>query len=356
MEVHQVLVSVAYGDAVTNEALRLRTLLRRFGRSEIFAQYIDLRVPGVRPLKSLEESVPGHQRAAFLVHYSIGHPELQRLLMAQRRPLVIRYHNITPGAFFESYDPQFARMLDQGRELLAQLADRTARAIGVSGFNAEELQQMGFAPVSVVPLVVDPARLTGIAAERLPVAVPEAGRGPVILFVGRISPNKAHHELIQAFHVLKTYLKPDAHLVLAGSFYQPQYFATLKRYVAELALPGVVFTDQVTDAALAAVYRRADVFVCLSEHEGFGMPLLEAMAFRVPVVAYAATAIPETVDDAALLLPRPDPLLVAEAVYRVLGDRSLRSMLIERGSARIKRFDTEAIGNRLLNEVMAAVA
>lgn len=352
--VHQVLVSVAYGDAVTSEALELRTLLRRRGPSEIFALYRDLRVPDVRDLSDFKRLAKG--ASTLLVHYSIGHPDVQRFLAEQDRPLVLRYHNITPARYFTGFDPEMAVRLDEGRSSLAQLAPRTNLAIAVSEFNAADLRDAGFRRIETVPFLLDTRHLLQAPPDVLPPGLPPPGSGPLVLFTGRVAPHKRHDLLIESFHVLKTYLRPDAHLGLVGSFYSPVFRYTLSRLVKELALSDVVFTDQITAGSLAETYRRADVFVCLSEHEGFGAPLIEAMTFRVPVIAWATAAVPETAGDAALLLQEPSPTLVAEAINRVLSDASLRGMLVERGLRRSAELQPERTGARLVELVQGAVS
>ena len=351
--VHQVLVSVAYGDAVTNEALELRKLLRAGGPSEIFALFRDLRVEDVHDLSEYEQLVKGP--AVLLVHYSIGHPEVQRFLYDRGAPIILRYHNITPAHYFEAFDPEMAERLHEGRTALAELAPRTRLAIAVSDFNAADLREAGFASIETVPFLMDPRRLLDVGPGELPAGVPASG-GPLVLFTSRISPHKRHDLLIEAFHVLKTYLHPDARLVLVGSFYSPYYRYTLTRLVQELAVPDVVFTDQVPDATLADLYRRAAAFVCLSEHEGFGAPLIEAMAFKVPVVAWATSAVPETVGEAALLLEDPRPSLVAEAIHDVVADGPLREELIRRGLRRSADLRPDVVGASLVDLVRGAVA
>jgi L-malate glycosyltransferase len=352
VEVHQVLVAASYGDAITNEALVLQRFLRRLGPSEIFSYYSPgTAIPKVRLLSSYEQ-LPSARNGenVLLAHASIGEPAVFEFLTRRQERLVLRYHNITPPEFFENFDHRFAYFLRAGREELAQLRSRVSLALAVSRFNAEDLRQLGYEDVQVSPLVVDPLELTRISPDP-PADLPAPGQGPVVVFVGRVSPNKGHSALLQAFHVLKTYLRPDAHLVLVGSLQHSLYQLALTRFVSELALPDVHFTGHVTNSQLAAIYRRADVFLCLSSHEGFCVPLLEAMAFKVPIVAWDSTAIAETVGDAAVLLDSPRATLAAEAVARVLGDPMLQDRLRERGVARLSVFDPDRSGHQLVDAV-----
>ncbi len=163
----------------------------------------------------------------------------------------------------------------------------------------------------------------------------------MLLFVGRVAPNKGHVSLLQAFHVLKTYRCFDARLWVVGGQSLARYSWELEQYRRELGLVDAYFAGPISTAGLAFAYRRADVLVCLSEHEGFCVPLVEAMAFDVPIVALARTAVPETLGGAGLLLDDPNPELVAEAVGRVIGDPSLRRTLVDRGRRRLAELNPQ---------------
>lgn len=343
---HQVLVSASPGDAVTNEALALRPALRRLGDSEIFARYHDPSLAGeVLPLDEYERRAPGAPAGAaddvLVVHGSIGEAEVAAFLAARPERLVLRYHNISPAGPFRPYDPAFAALLDQGRREITALRPRVALALADSAFNGADLEAMGYEDVRVSPLVVDPAALCALApdpatAHHLATEV----EGPVLLFVGQLLPHKRPDLLVQAFHVLVTYLDPDAQLILVGPARLPRYRDAVQHLVHELSLPGAWVAGPVSREALAAFYRRADAFVTASEHEGFCVPVLEAMAFGVPVCARAAGAIPETVGDAALVLPPGDgPLVLAEAMAALLHDDDLRDQLVQRGRARLPHFE-----------------
>lgn len=343
---HQVLVSASPGDAVTNEALALRPVLRRLGESEIFARYYDPSLAGeVLPLDEYDRRAPagagGASDDVLVLHGSIGEPAVASFVAGRPERLVLRYHNISPSGPFVPYDPAFAALLDQGRAEIAALAPRVVLALADSTFNGTDLEAMGYGGVRVSPLVVDPSALCGLepdpaTAHHLATTV----RGPVLLFVGQLLPHKRPDLLLQAFHVLATYLDPEAQLILVGPARLPGYRDAVQHLVHELSLPNAWITGAVTPEALAAFYRRADVFVTASEHEGFCVPVLEAMAFEVPVVARAAGAVPETVADAAVVLPVDGgPLLLAEAMRAAVHDEGLRVGLAARSRARLSHFD-----------------
>lgn len=356
MEIHQVLVGASAGDAITNEALQLQRLLRRVGPSEIFARYIGEGVEGIRFLEEYAgiESARGGQNLLIL-HSSIGEPAVFDFLLDRPERLVLRFHNITPPAMFERYDPPFARILAEGLRELAALRDRSVLALADSAFNAGSLQEMGYGKIRVAPLLLDLDEFVSIPPKPIPsLSLPPAGT-PLILFVGRVAPSKGYHDLVKAFHVLKTYLHPKAQLWCVGGKEHGAYRAAVDRFVRELGLRDVVFPGTISDPQLASVFRRADVYLSLSAHEGFGVPLLESMAHGVPVVAWNTTAVGDTVGDAGILLAGRGPLEAAEAVHAVLEDRGLREGLVARGRRRAAHFGGDGAG-RIILEALLEVA
>jgi glycosyltransferase involved in cell wall biosynthesis len=340
MRIDQVLVSASYGDAITLEALQIRELLRRAGPSEIYARYIDPKLDDdVLPLARYERRSLRSPTDLVVLHASIGDDDVFAFLNDRRERIALVYHNISPWDGFVQYDPELADRLRSGREQLTHLRDRVVLAVADSAYNANELEALGFPDVPVAPLILD---LDGLVVGEPDV---DTGRdlaavdGPLVLFVGQVLPHKRPDLLVAAHHVLATYLRPDAHLALVGAFRLPGYVAAVRTFVHELNLSTVRLTGRVSRDELVAYYRRADLFVTASEHEGFCVPLLEAMAFDVPIVATASAAIPETLDGAGLLVPEGDVLLLAEAVHAVLDDTRLRDDLVARGRERLARYD-----------------
>jgi glycosyltransferase involved in cell wall biosynthesis len=342
MEIHQVLVGASPGDAITNAALDLRTLLRQVGRSEVYVRFFDHRLDGdVLPLKDFSAKPASHPEDNVIVfHASIGEPEVFDFLRERPERIVVVHHNISPSAPFMAYDPVFAGRLEGGRRELAALARRAEMALADSEFNADDLRSLGYRNVRVSPLVLDIDRM--LAVEPHPLTVNHFDtmvKGPLVLFVGQLLPHKRPDFLLEAYHALTTYIDPDAHLAIVGAPRLPRYTSALELLLAELHLPKAWITGRVSDQELAAYYRRADLFVTATEHEGFCAPLLEAMAFDVPVLARAFAAVPETMGDAGLVLPADDgPLVMAEAMAELLGNDALRAAMIDRGRARVAHF------------------
>lgn len=244
-------------------------------------------------------------------------------------PCVLNYHNITPAEFVEPWNPGLIPGLRWGRVQLDQLAPLTRRALADSAYNASELREAGYDDVRVSPVMWD---LTPDAAAAA------AEREPVVLFVGRIVSNKRHEDLVASMAMIHEQ-HPGVRLVLVGSKAIDEYGVALSALIDRLGLGDVVeFTGPVSDDELSAWYRRASVFLCLSEHEGFCVPVVEAMAAGLPVVGFHAAAVPETIAGAGIVLGDKRPATVAAAVGRVLDDSELRGALAAAGLQRAEDF------------------
>jgi len=333
--IHQVLAAASPGDAITNAALEYRDVLRRVGPSEIFARHIaPSSADEVLPLSDYRAC--GSQ-GVLVYHASIGEPMVAAFLRSRHEPIVLVYHNITPAKYFEDLDETFAELLVLGRDELEFIRPRVARAITDSHFNASELEAIGYEDVRVIAPVVDPSRLVrtspyALTTKHLDQSFPD----PILLFVGQLLPHKRPDLLVEAMHVAATYLGLRASLLLVGPNRFARYADAISAQLHELNLPQVHIAGLVDDATLAAMFRRAAAFITVSEHEGFCVPLLEAMAFDVPVIARSCAAIPETVGDGGLLLPHwAGPELIAEAIVRVIEDTALHADLVDRGRRRL---------------------
>jgi glycosyltransferase involved in cell wall biosynthesis len=321
--VHQVLSGAGPVDAVTTQALRWRERFAGWGwGGRDVAVHIDPRMDGaVRPL--------GQLRAApddvLLVHYSAYAPKLRALLDLPNRTLLLS-HNVTPAKWFWNHDPAAAIQCALGRRQLPEFAARADVVAGVSAYNAAELGSD-----AVIPILFDAGRLGAPGAAAVP-------GPPTLLCVGRLAPHKRQDELIGVLALLRRHRLPDARLVVVGEPLNAAYERRL-RGLADRLVPGAVtFERSLSTAALAERYRRAHVFVSLSEHEGFCIPLLEAFHLGVPVVARPAGGVPEVAGDAALLPADRDPAVLAELVATAIEDDELRAALRDRGRARLPRY------------------
>jgi glycosyltransferase involved in cell wall biosynthesis len=358
--VHQFVPTLAPRDAVSGHYLRVRRALRAAGyASDIYA--MDARNELAKEAKPFQSyhGRPG-EPTWLCYHSSIGSP-IADFVAARPEPLIVDYHNITPAAFFDRWEPGLAVYLRAGRRQLRSLASRTALGLADSAYNAAELDRLGFQPTGVVPILFDRDDLhTEIdEATRERLASERPAGSSTWLFVGKVAPHKAQHDIVKALAVYRRVFDPGARLRIVGVAMSPSYERALAAYVDDLGLTDAVdFAGSVPDDVLGAYYATADVFVCLSEHEGFCVPLLEAMHHGVPVVAYGAGAVRETLGAGGLALEQKDPLTVATAVARIASGgsaASVRSALVHAGHERLHAFDL-ARSEAALRDAVASVA
>ena len=337
-------------DAVGNDvAAMYRLLSGRDGHEvAVFAEYAG--VPGlpVRPLTELAAFLRSPEDV-LIYHHSTGWEGGPELFCQLRCRKVLRYHNVTPVSFFEGLSDLYTNHCRVGRaQLPALVASGCERFLSASAFNQHELIDLGAEPSRsfVVHPFHDVERLPAVEADPDVVSSCTDGRTN-LLFVGRVAPNKGHVALLEAFAVYHHHLNPASRLVLVGRE-DPSlqaYSTRLRSLIEQHDLRGsVVFAGSVSDAALKAYYQTADVFLSTSEHEGFCVPLVEAMSVGVPVIAVANTGVPDTVGSAGLVWPAADAFVLAESVHRVVRDAEVRTELGERGRRRFReRFASERI-------------
>jgi glycosyltransferase involved in cell wall biosynthesis len=336
--VHPVLSGAGPVDAGTTQALAFRRLFKQWGwGGEDVAAFIDPRIAdAIKPLKKFK---PGPDDT-LLIHYSAYAPRLRSVLERPQRKVLLS-HNVTPARWFWDYEPSVAVHCALGRKQLPEFAAAADVVAGVSLYNARELGSE-----RVVPILFDPS---GFA----PAATPPAG-APELLFVGRLAPHKRQDELIRLVALLRRNRLPEARLRLVGEPLNPNYLEALRNLADELA-PGAVTIESGLDReTLADRYRQASVFVCLSEHEGFCIPLLEAFASRVPVVARPVGGIPEVARDAAVLVEDRDLAVVSELIALVIEDKELRASLVDRGAARLHDYEPGAVAAQLRDLIETA--
>lgn len=352
---HQFIPSFVARDAIGGHALQVQSVLRGMGlSSDVYVANASSEHAAIsRPYDSYRPR-PGDW---MLYQASTGH-RMADWLLEQTPPLLVNYHNVTPPALLETWEPGLADEVAEGRRQIGKLAVAARHAIAVSRYNAAELDELGYRSTSVVPLILD---LDAQAAEPDRVTLDWLARGKErggvdLVFVGRIVPNKAQHELVKVLAAYRRAYDPRARLHLVGGAASPNYLRALRRFVGALDLwDAVDLAGSVSDAERAAYYAGADVLVCLSDHEGFCVPILEAMHAGVPVVAYGSTAIPETVAGAGVVLPAKTPALVAAAVHRVVSDSDLRGRLVDAGRARAEEFSPAHTRPRFAAAVQAAL-
>ena len=338
MNVHQFHPQVAFGDAASNQVLSLQKLLRSLGHnSEVFCEQQPFVFEGkTHPLADYARytSPDNVLLLHYTIHYSDNVISWLRQIPDQK---VLIYHNITPHHYFAGVNAPLAEAAQRGRRQLGLLSEICDAGWGVSAFNCRELKENGWSNLGVMPIIFDPERYT-VRPKRSVMDAYQDGCANV-LFVGRMAPNKRVEDLILTFFYLKRYVREDARLLLVGAHGgMGRYVGFLERVVEELDLEDVIMPGHVSHAELMAYYRCADCYLSMSEHEGFGVPFLEAMHFGVPIVAYEAAAIPETLGDSGILVREKAYPAIAELIGLLMEDRDLRVRITRGQSTRLRDF------------------
>lgn len=355
-EVHQFLPSLGFRDAVGNHTLATAEALRAAGLSggiwaeDVHPEYKRRGRPFIDYANQRSAKRGGN---VLLYQASTGTNGMVEFLLSRPERQLLYYHNITPPSFIEPYDPASAVVLERGREELKQLAERVHHAMANSEYSANELRDLGVETVDVFPPYTSALDAEPSSSHSRYLSTTK--RGIDLLFVGRIVPNKGHAHLLRAFAALRAWAPAPPRLFVAGSWGPSPYMEMLGQLRDRLGPDGVVFTGSITAPVLASHYREADVFVCLSEHEGFCVPLLEAMRAGTPIVAYDGGAVAETLGGAGVLLRTLDPLVVAEVIHRVATDEELARKLVERQHDRLAELDRIPRDEILTRSVRAVV-
>ena len=352
MRVHQWVPAAHAGDAIGDSARRTRKLLRSMGHeSEIFALSIDDELRHeIRPFADPESK----RGDVTIFHFALPSP-MSAAFAALSHGRVLQYHNVTPAHFFAGYAPSLFRLASIAREELASLAPMTELALGDSAYNRQELDELGFRRTEVMPIAVNTERLTGAAQQ--PVLEEILDDGLVnFLFVGRIAPNKKLEDHIRLAEQYKRYIDAYYRFIFVGRYdVVPRYYAAIRALLVEYKmLPDrFIFTGPVPDVELAAYYRASSVYVSLSEHEGFCVPLVEAMAMDVPVLAYSAAAVPDTLGGAGLQFAPKDLEYAAELLAMLAFEPSPRDEIIAGQRRRLEAFGEQVVRQRLASVIDA---
>jgi glycosyltransferase involved in cell wall biosynthesis len=329
----------------------MRDAFRSWGyQAEIYALDLDDNVGSDG--RTFSSWRPGGNDDIVILHYALPSP-LTAALRSHRGRRVLLHHNITPPEFFTSYDTEMARISTLGREELGSLRGHVDLALGDSEWNRMELESAGFANTAVLPIVLDFERYREAPS---PVLVRSLADGRTnILFVGRVAPNKCHEDLLRVAAYWKRFVTPNFRLVLVGKLprrttgrgepLRRHYFDGLQSLFYEYGLSPaeVLFLGHVDHADLLACYATASIFLSMSEHEGFGVPLVEAMLMGVPVLAYRSTAVPYTLGGAGVLFETKDVAAVSETAHLLACEGASRSQVLTRQAQRVRDFAPETV-------------
>ena len=357
MRIVQLLPTMSFGDAVSNDAAAIRKMLSDMGHeTAVYASNIDPRLPegSVLHWKKMKDL---HAGDLMIYHGSTGDP-LNRMVPSLGGRKIMVYHNITPSSFFHGYSRQAEELTAAGLHQIRSLAGHFHYCVADSDYNRQDLRKMGYnCMIDVCPIMI-PFADYDREPDRAVMERYEGDGWTNLLFVGRIAPNKRQEDVICAFRYYHEHYNPKSRLFLVGNDAgMEKYRYQLENYIQALGLRDhVIFPGHISFAAILAYYHLADVFVCMSEHEGFCVPLVEAMHFGVPIVAYASSAVPETLGTGGLLLDRKDPIVAAAAIDRIVKDGELRGVLRREQQRKLCDFDSENVRNRLVRCLKRAMA
>ncbi len=336
MNIHQILPNLSYGDAIGDDTLALKRIFKSMGYdSKIFAAIIH------RKLIDEAESWINFKKISspenvMVYHFSVGSGITDSLIESPDK-LIVVFHNITPSHWFYGNSPHMTEVTADGMKELRKLKDRSCMAWADSEYNASILREAGYRNVHVLPIIVEMTRLD---IQPHPIFSRQWSSSQFTwTFVGRISPNKCHQDIIRAFACYKKWLHPHSRLIFVGENRNcSRYVHAMEQLVRDLGIADVYFTGMIDTSELVAIYRMTDVFMCMSEHEGFCVPLLEAMHFDIPVVAFDAGAVKETMGGAGLLVQSKHPVELAELVDLLRLNSSFRQGIVEKQRVRLQKF------------------
>lgn len=335
----QLVSSLNYGDAVGNEVVALKRTLQEQGyATEIYANHIHKKIaPGTA---QFYHDMPEPKETDLVIYHFASECNISKDLKKFPCKVILRYHNVTPPEFFRGYDANAEKATANGLRQVKEMQPYIDFCLPVSKFNMDDLKSMGYnCPMEVLPILI---RFDDYAQEPDQSVIDQYstdGRTN-LLFVGRMAPNKKVEDVISAFAVYKENYDPAARLFLVGSFQEEdKYYQYLQKHIRKLEVEDVIFPGHISFAAILSYYRIADVFLCMSEHEGFCVPLVEAMYFDVPVVAYDKCAVPDTLGHSGVVVSEKNYDQIAQIIHKIVSDEDVKERMIGRQNTRLKDFD-----------------
>ncbi len=346
--IHQALGKSTPGYSVSNYALALQDAFRQWGfQSTIYASEVAPELGRrVQPLRKFRS----HPNDLLILHYVMANDVTTWLKQYPEQPLILSYHNVTPPHFFTGIGGQYTQGAAQAQSELKAFQAQTRLALTFSRFNAQDLEAVGYTNIEIIPLLM-PTTLQEQTPD--PNVMSTVRTHPNLLFVGRLAPNKRCEDAIKILHQYRQ-IEPAAHLYLVGPRRHARpYSDWLVDFVRQYKLQdAVTFAGYVSDTALAAYYRRADIFIMMSEHEGFGIPLVEAMRFDLPVIAYDSAAVSETMGGTGVLIKQKRYDVIAALIHEINTNPDLRRKIVAAQRERVQTFAPE----RVLSQLHAAIA
>jgi glycosyltransferase involved in cell wall biosynthesis len=323
------------GDAITQEMLAFDSIFRKMGwESEIFSEHIG---SAVKNKAKRFINYKQEKNDIIIYHHSI-HSVIGDFVSQQKCPIILIYHNVTPSYFYESYDLPFAYSLKKGKEELLDFRNIFLKSFADSEYNKKELEELGYNNVDILPIAYD---FNSLEIEGV---IRNSFEGLKILFVGRITPNKKQEDLIRFAEIFRKYFRTDFQLQIVGysSPASKSYMDELSNLVRFWNLEeNVHFSGYVTHPELVGYYRNSDIFLSMSEHEGFCVPLIEAMFFKLPILAFSAGAVPDTLDGSGILFKHKNFPLIGEMIEEIMSNISIKEKIIHKQNQRLEEFKLE---------------
>lgn len=337
MRIVQVVPWLGYGDAIGNDVLAIdRTIKSRNIDTKIYVEGIDSRIePGLA--ENIKNYSP-QKDDLVLLHVSASADSNELAADMDCRKVMI-YHNITPPEFFDRYNKKNAEQCRKGLEQVKAMNNSFDMVLAVSEFNRQNLLEMGYTcEINVLPIVIPFEDYKKQPSAKILEKYDDDYTN--ILFLGRTAPNKKQEDVIAAFNFYQKNYNPKSRLFIAGNSKGCEnYCEQLKEYVKQLGTKNVHFTGHTKFEEILAYYRLADLFLCMSEHEGFCVPLVESMFFNIPILAYASSAIPDTLGGSGFLLREKNPAITGSVINRILTDKNLRYDIIKNQQERLTDFE-----------------
>jgi len=347
LQIHQIHPIVSYGDAIGNELIEIREILREFGyKSDIYAKSIH---PKLGDIKNYTDYIKvSSPKNILILHYSIEYgSELLDFIRSLPDKKILLYHNITPPVFFQNFSSAHEHATKNGiHELKHKVKNIVDVALADSEFNRKDLINIGFKKTGILPYLINFNKFD--ISHNRKIIENYSDEFVNLLVVGRISPNKKVDDAIKCFYYYNKYINSKSRLLLVGSYQgMDLYYNYLNNLILKLDLKNVYFTGHINLDELISYYKIGDVFLTMSEHEGFCVPLLESMHFGVPIIAYSSTAIPETLGDSGILINNKNYMEIAELINILVEDKLLRDRIVKRQSERLEFFSRKRIAGIL---------
>ena len=347
MDIVQLTPVISYGDAISNQVIAMDKMFKSFGmQSVVYAGKIDPKLEyNVLPFHELDQE----KEKNIIFHFSSGTSMVNDILRFPGK-VMLCYHNITPAKYFFGISWGAYRATRKGRKQLIELKEKTRFAWAVSEYNRLELEAAGYQNTAVLPIIVDFSALENMK-DNTSVSNRFKDGKMNLLFVGRIAPNKKHEDLIRILYYYKHFIDSKVRLLLVGS-QKLAYLKGLEQLIASLDLQDdIVFTGKVSNEELHSYYKTADAFICMSEHEGFCVPLLEAMFHQLPIFAYESTAIPYTLGESGVMFDSKDYSYISETIRYVMNNFEIKQQILEAQKKRLREFRIDVIKENALKDI-----